>query len=365
MRPPPLQRQTLPAGLHTLADHEAHARAHLPAATWAYLAGGAGHGYTLQANQAAWQTLGLRPRVLADVSPQDTTIQLLGQQLPSPLLIAPMAQHNVVHADAERATALAAAALGVGMVLSTQSHTPLEQVAQSFQPGPGQAPLWFQLYPCPDRGWMLSLAQRAQAAGYGALVLTVDAPVQGVRDAERRHGWAGSLTHALAHPEPASETPVSLQALLQRAWTWNDVAWLRDHAPLPLLLKGITHPDDARLACQLGVAGVIASNHGGRVLDTVPATAQLLPEVVQSVQGDCAVLVDGGVRRGTDVVKALALGAQAVLVGRPVLYGLANAGATGVAHVLRTLLDETQAAMALCGRQRMDQLDGTLLALNK
>lgn len=355
-------RQTaLPSGLHTLADHEALARQNLPPATWAYVAGGAADGHTLLANTTAWQHLGLRPRVLPTTRELDTRITLWGRTHPTPLLVAPMAQHNAVHPDAERATALAASALGVGLVLSTQSHTPLEEVAHTYRPAPGQGPLWFQLYPHPDKGWVLALALRAQAAGYGALVLTVDAPVQGVRDMERRSGWQGMPSGGFAHPEPSRPGAGDVATLLAQAWSWDDVAWLQAQVHLPVLLKGISHPADARQACRLGIAGVVVSNHGARTLDTVPPTAQVLQEVVQAVQGDGVVLVDGGIRRGTDVVKALACGAQAVLVGRPVLYGLANAGATGAAHVLRTLLDETQAAMALCGCTTTDALDINLL----
>jgi 4-hydroxymandelate oxidase len=178
-----------------------------------------------------------------------------------------------------------------------------------------------------------------------------------VRDAERRAGFALAAGFPAPHLPPKAGDG-DLACLLARAPTWDDVVWLRGESPLPLLLKGITHPADAALACDLGVAGIVVSNHGGRVLDTVPATAKLLPGIVDEVRGRCAVLVDGGVRRGTDVVKAIALGADAVLVGRPVLYGLANAGATGVAHVLRLLLDEFAAAMALCGKRRVAELHG-------
>jgi 4-hydroxymandelate oxidase len=354
-----MQRAPLPPGLLTLADHETLAQQNLPAAIWAYVAGGAADGHTLQANNTAWQRLRLRPRVLPLSRTLDTHIQLWGRSHPTPLLVAPMAQHNAVHPDAERATALAASALGVGLVLSSQSHNTLEDVAHTFNPG--QGPLWFQLTPHPDKAWVSGLALRAEAAGYQALVLTVDAPIQGVRDSERRAGWSGMPSNAMAHPEPPRSGGTDVATLLAQSWTWDDVVWLQSQTTLPLLLKGITHPEDARQAARLGVAGVVVSNHGARVLDTVPATAEVLQEVAQAVQGDCAVLVDGGIRRGTDVVKALALGAQAVLIGRPVLYGLANAGATGVAHVLRTLLDETQAAMALCGRPTIESVTFSML----
>jgi 4-hydroxymandelate oxidase len=341
----PAQQAPMPA---TLADHQDLARQHLPPAVWAYLAGGAGDEHTLRANEQHWADIGLRPRVLRDTRPVSLRTRLLGRDAPTPLLVAPMAQQRLVHPDGEVATALAASALGVGMVLSTQTHTPLSRIASLVLPSADRGPLWFQLYHFGDRAETLDLIQQAHAAGYEALVLTVDAPIQGVRDRERRFAGETLPSWPCPHVPRAARGPSPAQPLEQAA-TWDDVRWLREVSPLPLLLKGITHPEDAHLACELGVDGLIVSNHGGRVLDTLPATADLLPEVAAAVAGRCAVLVDGGLRRGTDVFKALALGADAVLLGRPVLWGLANAGATGVAHVLRLLLDELWATMVLCG----------------
>lgn len=358
-------RQSLPPGLFTLSDHEVQARGRLDPAIWAYFQGGAADEITLRANRQAWDRLALRPRVLRPLQPLDLSCHLLGKGWPTPLLVAPMACQRLAHPDGERATALAAAALGAGLVLSAQTSTPPESVAQLALGDAGRGPLWFQLYGLGDRGRMLELVQRVQQAGYEALVLTVDAPVNGVRDRERRAGFILPPDWlALAGPAAPAGGPggqAGLQALLDQAPTWADVDWLLARSPLPLLLKGITHPDDARQAASLGVAGLVCSNHGGRVLDTLPATAELLPAVLQAVQGACPVLVDGGIRRGTDIVKALALGAQAVLVGRPVLHGLANAGATGVAHVLRLLLDEFMAALALCGIDRLADLKPDVL----
>jgi 4-hydroxymandelate oxidase len=345
----------LPPGLASLADHEDHARRDLDPRVWAYFSGGAGDGITLRANRAAWDGIGLRPRVLAPLAGLDTRASLLGREWPAPILVAPMAHQGLAHPDGERATALAASALGAGLVLATQSGTPLEDVARVFLPEADRGPLWFQLYGFGDRVWMREMADRARRAGYEAVVLTVDAPVQGVRDAERRAGFALPPGFPAPHVPP-SAGPRDLASLLAQAPTWDDVEWLLAESPLPVLLKGITHPADAERACSLGVAGLIVSNHGGRVLDTMPATATFLPRVAETVRGRCAVLVDGGVRRGTDIVKAIALGADAVLVGRPVVYGLANAGAAGVAHVLRLLRDELMAAMALCGKRRLAEL---------
>ena len=347
MTMPTLQRHALPAGLHTLADHEALAQQRLDPAHGAYISGGAGDETTLRANHDAWQQWLLRPRVLQPLAGLHTRTRLLGCDWPSPVLVAPMACHRLAHPDGEHATAVAAAALGVGMVLSTQTSTPPEQVAALYLHDTDRGPLWFQLYGHNDRGWMRELLQRVHQTGYEAIVVTADAPLQGVRDRERRAGFqlpAGLC--ALDLPSPA--TP-GVPALLAQALQWDDLAWLVAEAGLPVLVKGILHPDDARQAVRLGAAGVVVSNHGGRTLDTALPTALALPAIADALQGDAAVLVDGGIRRGTDVLKALALGAHAVLLGRPVLYGLANAGAAGVAHVLRLLQDELHAAMALCG----------------
>lgn len=333
--------------LLTLADHEQAAQAHLDAAVWAYFSGGAGDEHTLRHNASAWAEWHLQPRVLQSLRHLSLSCDLLGKRWPSPILAAPMAQQQLAHPDGEAATALACSALGVGMVLSQQTNTPMEHVAPLMLSSSDRGPLWFQLYHRGKRQDTLTLAQQAACAGYEALVLTVDAPVQGVRDRERKHPMRH---HQLARPhwvDPAV-APVPAQ-LLWASPTWEDVAWLRQHSPLPLLLKGITHPNDAARALELGLAGIVVSNHGGRVLDTVPATAHLLPPIANVLQGRCTLLLDGGLRRGSDIFKALALGADAVLVGRPLLWGLSNAGTSGVAHVLKLLLDELWATMALCG----------------
>lgn len=344
---PPLQRHALPTGLHTLADHEALAQQRLDPANWAYISGGAGDEITLRANSEGWRQWLLRPRVLQPLAGLHTRTHLLGRDWPSPVLVAPMACHRLAHPDGEYATAVAAAALGVGMVLSTQTSAPPEQVAALYLNDTDRGPLWFQLYGHNDRGWMRELLHRIRQAGYEAIVVTADAPLQGVRDRERRAGF--NLPAELCAWHAHSFTTSGVSALLARALQWDDLAWLVAESGLPVLVKGILHPDDARQAVQLGAAGVVVSNHGGRTLDTTLPTALALPAITSALQGDATVLVDGGIRRGTDVLKALALGADAVLLGRPILYGLANAGAAGVAHVLRLLLDELHAAMALCG----------------
>ncbi|MFN7123794.1 MAG: alpha-hydroxy acid oxidase [Hydrogenophaga sp.] len=368
MRPSALP-DALPEGVFSLADHEHHAREKISAAVWAYFNGGAADEITLHANARAWQSLELLPRVMRPLAGGHTRIELLGRTLAHPVLVAPMAYQSLAHPLGELATALAAAALGAGLVLSTQASTRLEHVARAYLPDPGRGPLWFQLYLQPDRGFTQELVQRAESAGFEALVLTVDAPVSGVRDAERRSGFQlpphVSAVNLQGMPQaPASPSSPGHSALfdglLAHAPTWDDIAWLRSITRLPVLLKGVVHPLDARQALDCGAAGLIVSNHGGRTLDTMPATAALLPRVVQAVAGDAPVLVDGGIRRGTDVLKAMALGASAVLVGRPVLHGLANAGANGVAHVLRLLCDELEIAMALTGCRTLADAPGAL-----
>ena len=363
-------RHTIPPGLVTLADHEQHARTQLDDNAWAYFSGGAADEISLRANRSAWDALPLWPRVLRPLAGGHTRVPLLGRTLAHPILLAPVAFQRLAHPDGELAMAYAAAALGAGVVLSTQASVSLESVAQAVLPDPGRGPLWFQLYLQPDRGFTQALVQRAEAAGYEALVLTVDAPTSGVRDRERRAGFrlppgVGPVNLAgLQAPAPSALGPgqsALFDGLLHHAPTWDDIAWLQSITRLPVLLKGVLHPADARQAVSVGAAGLIVSNHGGRTLDTAPATATALPRVVQAVGGAVPVLVDGGIRRGTDVLKAMALGASAVLVGRPAVWGLANAGAAGVAHVLRLLRDELEVAMALTGCATLAEATPALL----
>jgi 4-hydroxymandelate oxidase len=270
------------------------------------------------------------------------------------MLLAPVAYQRLVHPDGEAATALAAAAQGAGLVLSAQSSVPLERVAGLVRDDAGRGPLWFQLVLPHDRGFLRDLLARVEAAGFEALVLTVDAPVNGVRDRERRArftlpaGVRAINLDGLAPPPTVGAAASSTQCSAHAA-TWADVDWLLQQTRLPVLLKGVLHADDARRAVAQGAAGVIVSNHGGRTLDTALATADALPRIVQAVAGQVPVLVDGGIRRGTDVLKRLRAGRRAVLIGRPQVHALAVAGPHGVAHLLRLLRDELEVAMALCG----------------
>jgi 4-hydroxymandelate oxidase len=351
-----MKLEPLPEGLVNLADFEAHAMARMDAPAWAYLSGGAADELTLRANRAAWDAIKLQPRVLRALGGGHTRVPLLGRELAHPILLAPIAYQQLAHADGELASAYAAAAQGAGMVLSAQSSVDMRAVAEAFAQEPQAGPLWFQLYWRDDRAFMRELLQRVEAAGYQALVLTVDAPVHGARDRERRAGFQ-LPPQIRAVNLGGAKLPLQLQpgqsalfdGLMPRAATWDEIDWLRAHSPLPLLLKGVSHVDDGREALRRGVAGLIVSNHGGRTLDTVPASAELLPPLRAALGEEATLLVDGGIRRGTDVLKAIALGADAVLLGRPYVHALATAGAHGVAHALRLLRDELEIAMALSG----------------
>lgn len=354
--PPPLQ--AIPPDTIHLHDYARHAQARMTESAWAYLQGGAGDEHTVAANAEAWQRLSLLPRVLRPLAGGHTRSTLLGRDLPHPLLLAPVAYQQLAHADGELGAALAAAAQGAGFVLSTQASMRLEDIADAVATDADRGPLWMQLYLQHDRGFTRELVLRAVAAGYEALVLTVDAPTSGVRDRERRTGFAlppgvSAVNLHTLPPRPVRELGPHDSALfddlLHHAPTWDDVAWLREQTRLPIVLKGVLHPDDARQAQSLGVRGLIVSNHGGRTLDTVLPTARALPRIVDAVGSDLPVIVDGGIRRGTDVLKALALGARAVMIGRPYVHALATAGALGVAHCIRLLRDEFEAAMALSG----------------
>ena len=324
-----------------LADFEPPAREALTGEVYDYVAGGSWDEITLAENMAAWRRRRLRPRVLVDVARVTTATTLLGAPCAQPLAIAPMAEQGLLHADGEVATARAAAAAGVPLILSTLSTRPLEEVAAAAP----DATRWFQLYTQADERLTRDSVERAAAAGYGAIVVTVDLPVIGYRERDRRNGFvapgpwdrAFSVRGASAGHEPGT-------------LTWRDLEPIRSWAPgLPLVIKGILHAEDARLAVEHGADAIVVSNHGARQLDRVAAPVDVLEEVVAAVAGRCEVWVDGGVRRGLDVAIALALGARGVLLGRPVLWALAAGGEAGVARALEIVREELEIALALLG----------------
>jgi 4-hydroxymandelate oxidase len=344
--------------LERLAEQVVHPEA------WAYVAGGSGDEHTLSWNWQAWAAISLSPHCLVDVSALDLSVELLGRTFPHPLVLAPTAFQGLLHPDGELATRRGAAAAGALSIQSTLSSADVETIgnAASF-------PWWFQLYAQRDRGFTIELIGRARHAGAEAIVLTVDTPVLGARDRDRRGD--GSL---LAGREPANLRGLPpgepdrmpphrriYSNALDSTLTWADLGWLADHAGLPVLVKGVLRADDASRAVGNGAAGVIVSNHGGRNLDTVMPTAEALPPIVAAVEGRVPVLVDGGVRRGTDIAKALCLGASAVCIGRPYLWGLALDGAAGVQRVVEMMRTELEQAMALLGAPHLASLTTDLL----
>lgn len=338
-----------------LREFEWLARERLPQAVYDYFAGGAGDERSLQESPADWARWRIRPRVLVDVSACDAATTILGQPVATPVMTAPCAFNTLAHPDGELGVARAAVAEGMVQVLSTMATTTLEAVAAT---APG--PRWFQLYCHRDRGLTRELVQRAEAAGYTALCLTVDVPAHGERERDRRNRFhlpddIRPVNVAAHLPElpGGSALAAYIQAQFDPSLDWSVIAWLRGLTRLPLVLKGILTAEDARLGVEHGVEGIGVSNHGGRQLDGTVTPAEALPEVVEAVAGRAEVFVDGGIRRGTDVFTALALGARGVMVGRPYLWGLAVAGEAGARQVLRFLNEGLRNAMALAGCQRI------------
>jgi (S)-3,5-dihydroxyphenylglycine transaminase len=330
----------------TLADYAESAHRILEPGVWDFVTGGAGDERTLAANSAAFDRVPLLPRVLSGVVQPALTTRIFGRAWAAPLAVAPLAYHTLVHSDGEVATAAAAGAAGVPFVVSTFAGRTFEDIATA-----ATAPLWLQLYCFRDRGVTRGLVERAAQAGFEALVLTVDAPRLGRRLRDVRNGFRlppGVEPANLAGSGFASPGEHAREAF-DPALDWTVVEWLRSVSPLPVLLKGILTASDARRAAEAGADGIVVSNHGGRQLDGVPATLDVLPEIAAEVSGRCTVLLDGGVRRGGDVLAALALGADAVLLGRPILHGLAAAGRDGVADVLGIVTEELADAMTLSG----------------
>ena len=343
-------------------DFEALAARKIPSFAWDYYRSGADDEVTLAANREAWQSIELHYRVLKDVSSVSTCTTLLGREVASPVVVAPTAFHRLAHEEGELATARGAGRAGCAMTLSTLSTTPVEAVCAE-----AQGPMWFQLYVYRDRGATEALVQRAEAAGCSALVLTVDAPVLGRRERDVRNRFQlpahVSIENMLAPgsgelPDAPMDSGLAayFSSLLDPSLSWGDLGWLAGLTTLPVLIKGVVRPDDAREALAQGAAGVVVSNHGGRQLDGAPATAKVLRPVAEAMNGAGTLLVDGGIRRGTDVLKAVALGADGVMIGRPVLWGLGANGSEGVEAVLEMLRSELQRAQALCGAPTLGDL---------
>ncbi len=355
-------------------DWRARAREALDEGPWGYLEGGAGGEETMCANRDAFYRWRLRPRVLRDVSARDISIELLDKRFPAPFLLAPVGVQEIVHPQADLAAARAAAARGIPFVSSTVSSVPLEGIAAAM----GEGPRWFQLYPARSREVIASMLRRAQSAGYEALVVTLDTTMLGWRERDLRQGYlpfleGKGLANYFADPafrallgrppqeDPRAAVETFLSVYVNPGFTWEDLAFCRELWHGPLWLKGITHPDDAIAALDHGADGVIVSNHGGRQLDGAVAALDALPAVATAVAGRVPLLLDGGVRRGADVLKALALGASAVLIGRLYLYGLAAAGEAGVGRVIDNLMADIDLTLGLCGRRSIQEVGRDLV----
>lgn len=345
--------------LLSLREFEPRARELLDPVHYDYFAGGAHDEVTLRANEAAFARLSLVPRILRGRGAPELGVRLLGRPTSMPVVLAPTAFHKLAHPDAERATARAAAAAGVVLIAAMLSTVAVEEMAAEARKVADDAQMWFQLYVQRDMGFTEALVRRAESAGCGALVVTADSPALGRHVRNDRHdfhalpdGVVCENLRSLRADEPGNVRQVDLSPEL----SWELVERLRSMTDLPIVVKGVLHPEDARICADLGVDALIVSNHGGRQLDATPATVAQLPRVAEAVGGRIPVLLDGGVRRGTDVAKALALGADAVAVGRPVIWGLTVGGQQGVAQVLEMLRDELAHTLTLCGCARPAEL---------
>ena len=342
---------------------EDRAREKLPPGAFAFAAGGADDEITLADNVAAWQRLRLAPRMLRDVTAIDTGVEVLGERIAAPLMAAPTGRHKLFHPDGERATARGAAEAGVPYVMATTATVSIEDVAAERR----AAPQWFQLYLPPDRSVTESLVDRAAAAGFRAIVLTVDQPVYGSSPRAARAPLEASpeirAVNLPGQPVAAHGYGAAHSGSVTFPATFDDLAWLVRRSPLPVLVKGILRADDALRCVEAGAKGIIVSNHGGRHLDATLATADALPAIAAAVGAKAEVYVDGGIRRGTDIVKALALGARAVLIGRPAVWGLALNGGDGVRDVFMHLRGELVRTMALCGVAKVQEITRDLVAL--
>src|SRR5690554_4353825 len=390
----------IPSDIAAINDYRHYAQQNLNAQTWAYIDGGGADEHTLKRNLSVYSNIKLLNRVLVDVSAGNTQLELLGQTLAHPIMIAPVAFHSLAHPDGELASAAAASAQQAVFTLSTYSSISIEQLASQVL---GQH--WFQLYYQQPREVNLDLIRRAENAGFKAIVFTVDAPINGLRNREQRAGFhfpkhlqaenlkkydlhnptflSSGLTvglcrsyltlkhftvvwincgvkYDLHNPTVNPDDSKVFQGFMGQAPNWQDLAWLRQQTKLPFILKGVLHPLDAIKAKEHGMDALVISNHSGRSLDTLVNPIDVLSAIRQAV-GELPLIVDSGIRRGTDIVKAYALGANAVMIGRPVLYALATAGALGVAHCLRLLRDELELSMALCGYASLDEIDADCL----
>ncbi|PKH04273.1 alpha-hydroxy-acid oxidizing enzyme [Psychromonas sp. MB-3u-54] len=353
-------RASIPPNLVSVSDYAEVAKQYISHPIYEYIAGGGADQLTLCRNRHALDKIQLLPKMLRDCTKGSSALRFMGESLRHPVILAPVAFHQLVHPQGEMATAQAASSLETTMVVSTLASHKLEDIAQNLDSGK-----WFQLYFQQSREFTLSLVKRAQAAGYSKIMVTVDASLHGIRNRAQRAGFvlpegieAVNLRDRPPLPQKtlAPQQSIIFQGMMTEAPTWQDIAWLQQNTSLDIIIKGIMHPADALKAQQMGIAGIVVSNHGGRALDSIPSAIELLPKIRQALGPDYPIIVDGAIERGTDIYKALALGADTVMVGRPQLYALAVAGALGVAHMLRVLREELEVTMAMMGTPTIDDI---------
>ena len=354
----------IPNEIVCVEDYENFAKSRVSSNTWSYISSASADEITYKANKKAFDKIHLQGRSLEDVKGGNTKLNLFGQEYSHPIFLAPVAYQKLVHEDGEIASAQASNAMEACMLVSGFSSVTLEEL-----PSYSTSPLWFQLYMQINIDDNLHLIKKAEELGYKALVITIDAPIAGIRNKEQRAGFSLPSDIEAVNIKGMEQPNIQLKdeqsgvfdGVMSFTPTWKDIEFIKANTKLPVILKGITSPSYARKAVELGLDGIIVSNHGGRTLDTLPPTIEILPKIIEVVDGEIPVLLDGGIRRGTDIIKALAYGASAVLIGRPIMFALATSGALGVAHILKILRDELEISMALTGCKTLKNITKDVL----
>ena len=353
----------IPQDIVSCADYQRYIKDYISPEALAFLEAGAADEITRDDNIDAFRDIKLAGRVLGDVSGGNTNIELFGKTLKHPLMLAPIGYQKLFHPRGELETALAAKVTETPLVVSSLSNSHLEDISRIHA-----NIFWFQLYYRPKRQENLDLINRAKAAGYNAIVITLDAPISGIRNREQRAGfYFPKELSAVNMPKGGEEISINenqnfvFDGLMKNAPKWGDIECVIKNTDLPVILKGIMHPDDAKKAIDIGAQGIIISNHGGRILDGLPATISVLPAIKEAIKDNAKIILDGGIRRGSDIFKSMALGADAVMIGRPYIYGLGVAGALGVAHIIRTLREELEITMAISGTKLINEINSSHL----
>ena len=339
----------IPNDLVSLKDYERYAKERMDLNSLSYVCSGAGDEITYKRNEKAFENIFLETATLEDLKGANTKIELFGQTYQTPIFLAPVAYQKLADVNGEIATVQGSDAMNCCMCVSSFSSCTLEDISANTN-----APLWFQLYIQPDMNINLELIKKAQNLGFKALVITIDAPISGIRNSEQRAGFylpegISAINIENLNPLQTTNNFENVFDITPTLPTWKDIEFIKQNTKLPVILKGITSTSYAKKAIELGIDGIIVSNHGGRTIDTLPSTIELLPKIAKAVDGKIPILFDGGIRRGTDIIKAIALGASAVMIGRPIMYGLATAGALGVAHTLKILKEELEVSMIFTG----------------